>query len=203
MGSFVFDIQQAYNRQFGSKPKVPQQEELREMEGFKIQGENPVSLSRTGSSLTAQYLGQEIWLPIKFFELDVNVFGVSELLIPYAVIKISGKKTIVKTPLVERRGSVKEQYSVEDYQISIKGFLIGRDDNGLPLFPETEITTIKNLFELNEAVRLDNALSNIFLGNDTRVVIEELDFPEVEAGKKNFRPFSMKLESDSIFTLDL
>jgi len=36
-----------------------------------------------------------------------------------------------------------------------------------------------------------------------RVVIEHIDFPTVEGGKKNYRPFTMSLESDSVFTLEL
>ena len=199
------DLQDLYNRQFGSKPKVPAQKDLEQLDsGFKIEGQKPENASFTGSSLIANYRGQEIWLPIKFFELDVAKFGVSELLLPYSVIKVAAKKTIIKTPLAERQGSVKEQYSVEDLDISIKGFVTGLDASGVyPIFPEEEIKLLKDLFMLNESIKLDNALTNIFIGTDHRVIIESIEFPEVEGGRKNFRPFSMKLESDTIFTLEL
>lgn len=202
MGFITYDIEKAYQQQFGRKPKVPDAKEIQELNNFKLSGNNPQTLSANGSALTAEYLGQEIWLPIKFYDLDVNIFGVPELLLPYATIKISSKKNIVKTPLVERRGTVKEQYSVEDFQISIKGFLIG-NNNGYPVFPEAELLVLKNLYFLNEAVKLDNAKSNIFLDTDTRVVIEGLELPEVESGKKNYCPFSFNIESDSIFTLEI
>lgn len=77
-------------------------------------------------------------------------------------------------------------------------------------FPEADIDNLKDLFELKRAVLLDNALTNIFLSapglnpyEQNRVVVESLDFPAVEGGRKNVRPFSMELESDSVFTLEL
>jgi len=204
MASIAFDLQKLYERQFGSKPVVPQESASSEPTPFVIEGKKPENLSASGSALTANYRGQEMWLPVKLFGLDVQKFGNSELLLPYTVIKMSAKKTIIETPMVERQGSVKEQYSIDDYDISLKGFVIGYDKSGkYPVWPEEELLMLKKIFELNESVKLDNALSNIFLGSEARVVIKSLDLPETEAGKKHVRPFSMTIVSDSIFTLEL
>lgn len=205
MGLAIFDLAQLYRYQFGGKPYVIGEErKAPEPTPFIINTENVQLTQLTGSALTAKhpksFLGTEIWLPVKFTGLDAAVFGVSELLLPYSVIKITSTKTIVSTPLSERRGTVKEYFSAEDYQISIKGFVIDEEQR---IWPEKELTVLKQLDDLDTAVQLDNALTNIFLDKDTRVVITKLDLPEVEGGRKHVRPFSMSLMSDSIFTLDV
>jgi hypothetical protein len=201
MGLIVYDLAQLYRYQFGGKPYVIGEEQKSASPApFVIDGEN-VQLSQvSGSALTAEYLGKEIWLPVKFTGLDATIFGVDELLLPYSVIKITSSKTIVSTPLSERRGTVKEYFSAEDYQITIKGFVIDEADR---IWPEKELIVLKQLDDLTTAIQLDNALTNIFLDKDTRVVISKLDLPEVEGGRKHIRPFSMTLMSDSIFTLDV
>lgn len=205
MGQITFDLEQLYQRTFGTKPVIStDQLKSSDQSPFRIEGSNPGNISSTGSALTAQYRGQEIWLPVKFFGLDASKFGKSELLLPYAVIKLSTKKHIIETPMAERQGSVKELYSIEDVQISLKGFLIGYDKSGkYPIWPEEELKMLKNLYSMNEALQLDNALSNDWIGADQRVVIKDLEFPEVQGGRKHARPFSMSLVSDSIFTLEL
>lgn len=186
MSAIVYDLNQLYRQTFGSKP-------------FVIQGFNEQVTQIKGSPLVADFLGKEIWLPVRFVNLDSAVFGQSELLLPHTVIDIDLRKTIVKTSLAERRGTVKELYSIDDYVITLKGFLIDEDR----VWPEQEIELLNKLWNLNEAIEFDNALTNAFLESDTRVVIEELKFPAVENGMKHIRPFSMKLESDSVFTLDV
>jgi hypothetical protein len=200
MGLIVYDLAQLYRYQFGGRPYViGKEQQSAEPAPFIINGEN-VQLSQvSGSPLTAEYFGREIWLPVTFLGLDASVFGVDKLLLPYSVIKITSSKTIVSTPLSERRGTVKEYFSAEDYQITIKGFVIDEDR----IWPEKELIVLKQLDDLDTAIQLDNALTNIFLDKDTRVVISKLDLPEVEGGRKHVRPFSMTLMSDSIFTLDV
>lgn len=200
MSSITYDLTQMYRRTFGGKPyQVGEENISSDPSSYFIDGKNSKVSQLSGSSLTTEFMGQEIWLPVKFVDLPTSVNGGRELLLPYSVIKISGKKTIVKTALPERRGTVKELFSIDDYSISIKGFLI--DDKRI--WPEEQLRVLKDLVETNEAVHLDNALTNVFLDKDTRVVIEDFDLPEVEGGRKHIRPFSMKLESDSVFTLEI
>lgn len=187
MSSITYDLDQLYSRTFGSKP-------------YRVLESQADVSQLSGSALTADHFGKLIWLPIKFVNLNADIFGATELLLPYCVISMTAKKTIVKTPMVERKGTVKELYSADDYQISIKGFVI---DDTQRTFPEKELTILRKLYDLQEAIQLDNALSNIFLDKDTRVVIEGLNLPEVEGGKKHIRPFSFSLESDAIFILEI
>lgn len=157
-----------------------------------------------GSLIAEMYNGVQVWLPVKLF-----VGTVFFTYLPYCVVKVDGKKNIIRTPLSERIGTVKEQYNIDDYKISIKGFLIGTSI-GAAGFPEDQINNLKLLYEAQTAVTIDNALTNIFLTNSQlgffeqrRVVITSLDFPEVQGGRKNVRPFAMEMESDSVFTLEL
>lgn len=147
--------------------------------------------------------GKEIWLPVRFVGLDEKVFGKRDLLLPYTSIEIGMTKAITKTHVAEIRGSVKEQFSIDDYVITLKGFLI--DENRI--WPEKELMLINELWKLNEAIEFDNVLTNEFLGEAGKgyplVMIEELRFPAVENGMKHIRPFSMKLVSDDITTLEL
>jgi hypothetical protein len=203
MAQAVFDLEQLYRRTFGGRPyTVPGLSPNPEPEtGFVIPHRKDNVSQISGSHLATEHMGKEIWLPVKFYDLDAGEFGAPELLLPYAVVKISGKKTIVKTALAERQGTVKELYGIDDYSISIKGFLIDEKNR---IWPEAELKTLKKLFEINQAIKLDNALTNIFLDeNESRVVVESFDLPEVEGGRKHVRPFSLSLESDSIFVLEL
>jgi len=187
MSLFSVDLENIYRQTFGGSKPI-----------LNVKSADVTQLS--GSALTAEYLGKEIWLPVKFVNVDESVFGANEVLLPYAVIKISGSKTIVKTPLAERQGTVKELYSVDDYAISIKGFVIDEENR---IWPEKELQVLKKLCDHQASIELDNALTNIFLDKDQRVTITKFDLPEVEGGGKHIRPFSMEIESDSVFTLEL
>lgn len=200
MASIAFDLQQLYYRTFGTKPKLPGELPAANLGEFKIQGQsNSDLITSLGSNLKTVYEGQEIWMPVRFVGLDYNVFGVTELLLPYMVISISGRKEIIKTPLAQRGGKVKEEYAIDDYTISIKGFLIDKNR----VFPEKELIVLEKLFTLGESVRLDNAITNVFLKDGGAVVIEAFDLPEVQGGRTHVKPVNMKLSSDSIFTLEL
>lgn len=196
MSFILYDLDQLYAQTWGRRP-------------YRIEGSNDLTdgqiNSDKGNLLKTEFEGKEVWLPVEFQELDSNLFEGGKFLFPYSTIRISGKKTIVKTPLAERGGTVKEYYSLDDYSIKIQGFLI---DSQNRLWPESEMVKLKTLWTQNTALVIDNALTNIFLGrpddsDNNRVVIESIDFPEMESRKMHIRPFSMTLESDSVFDLNV
>jgi hypothetical protein len=189
MSGLTFDLDKLFEIVFGTRPYRIESSD---------RGKRYSQLS--GSALTEYYLGKEIWLPTRFAELNIRDYTASEFFLPYSVVKISGKKTIVKTAMAERQGTVKELYSTDDYTINLKGFFI---DDKNRVWPEEDLKAFKRLFELPEAVVLDNALTNIFLERDQKVVITSFDLPEVDGGRKHVRPFNIQLESDSIFTLEV
>jgi hypothetical protein len=201
MSSLIFDIEKLYQHTFGSRPyKVPEQSVHNNPEQpFKIEGvKNDEIYAPDGSLLQTSYLGVEIWLPTRLRGLPTDLFQDGILFMPYTVIRVAGSSTIIRTPLAERRGTIKELYNVEDYKISLKGFFI--DSNRV--FPYDELSALKKLHEMGTAFFIDNAVSNIFLNSDDRVVITGFDLPEVEGGRKHIKPFSIQLESDTVFTLE-
>lgn len=121
--------------------------------------------------------------------------------LPHPVISIASRKTIIETPLTERRGTVKELINVQDYDIVIKGFII----NDIEEFPAAAVTKLRTIYEKNEALSIKCPLTDIFLlrpdrkGSD-KVVIRELKFPAV-TGIKNVRPYELHLVSDEPFNL--
>jgi Domain of unknown function (DUF6046) len=117
------------------------------------------------------------------------------------VISISGRKTIIETPLTERRGTVKELINIEDYEIVIKGLII----NGTNEFPEADVTTLRDVYEQNVALSIECPMTDIFLlrpdrkGSD-QVVIKELKFPAIQ-GVKHVRPYELRLITDEPYNL--
>lgn len=121
--------------------------------------------------------------------------------LPYPVVSISTRKTIVETKLTERRGTVKELINTQDFEIVVKGLLIAPGNE----FPENDMKTLRDIYELNMAISIQSALTDIFLirpdrtGSD-QVVIRDLRFQPIK-GIKNIRPYELTLLSDEAFNL--
>lgn len=116
--------------------------------------------------------------------------------IPNAVISINGKKTVVETAMIGRKGTVKELISVDDYEINIAGVALDSD------FPDQQIARLNELYNINEAVTLKCALTDIFLEEEDKVVIKSIDFQEMR-GCETAQAFKMGLVTDRSFELIL
>jgi hypothetical protein len=154
-------------------------------------------------------MGREYYMPITITYQDnaVNNSNIESPGIlkkwdlPYPIISISGRKTIIETPLTERRGTVKELINIQDYEIVVKGFVISRTNE----FPENDVATLLTIYEQNTPVSISCPLTDIFLlrsgrsGSDS-VVITDLRLPPME-GIKNVRPYELRMVSDAPFSL--
>ena len=176
----IFDLERLWQNTFGYKPysfaELPKR----------------VEWSSKGTSLYGYKNGMEYFMPAQL--------GGQAL--PFPVVRISGQKTIVETPMVARRGTVKELIAIDDYKISIKGIIIDPDGH----WPEAQIDALRKLYERAEALSLNCAFTNIFLGSpeaggSDKVVITSLEFPECK-GAKNVTGYSMELVSDQPFKLE-
>lgn len=147
------------------------------------------------SQLGQPYYGEDVFGREFFMPVTINNF-----LIPFAVLSVNCRKTIVDTPMIERGGSVKELIGLDDYVFNVKGILIN-DSND---FPEQQIIDIHELFKINAAVTMRSVLSDIFLSGefDHSVVIRELKFP-ANAAIEHAKPFEFDCISDMIFTLEI
>lgn len=163
-----------------------------------------IKLEKPAARKEQSQLGQPFYLKdlsgVEFF-LPVMING---LLIPYAVLGMTWKKTIVSTALPERGGSVKELISIDDYEFTLKGILVNQSND----FPDDDVMKLHDLFLKNESVVMRSVLSDIVLtgkGDDPnghKVVIKEVRWPEV-TGVEHVKPFEMTLESDMIFDLEI
>jgi hypothetical protein len=138
------------------------------------------------------YYGNEAYS--KSYFMSVTLGGL-DLYNP--VISISNKKTIVQTTLVNRSGTVKEMISKEDYKINIKGIII-RQDNA---YPDDEISDLMELYNRNEALTINCALTSLLFDEGEKVIITDLSFPP-SPGTQNVQAYDMNLISDLKFILN-
>ena len=141
---------------------------------------------RISSTDMSGYLGQEIFLPVRLYVSDDLMIE-----IPCCTIRVTSKKTIIKTEVSERRGTIKEQFNVGDYVFTIKGVLID------------QIRKLKDIYESIVPPFLLNAFAEIFMPGFPNISIESLEFPEQEGKHIRFRPFVLVCETDFIDTLIL
>lgn len=113
-----------------------------------------------------------------------------------AIVSVTGKKSIVETPLIGRQGTVKELISINDYEIKLMTVISGED------YPEQDVMGLIKLFKINESIKIICAITDYFLENEDRVVIKSLDFPPME-GVEDMQAVVMTLLSDQNFELEL
>lgn len=147
-------------------------------------------LSKKGVKFYAKNsLGNIMYMPVTLSTDSKQV------ILENTVISLACKKTIVETPLVARKGTVKEEISIDDWEISIKGIIIGKN-----FYPETEVEELKNLFEENKALGINNVLTAMFLDDQEKVVIKSLELNDSK-GMEHVQPFTMQMVSDTEFDL--
>lgn len=153
--------------------------------------------------------GREYYMPVTLIYSDKNQNEdpgdtggqLKKWELPFPVVSISTRKTIIETSLTERRGTVKELINTEDYEITIKGLII----NDANEFPERAVNILRTVYEQNATLSIQCPLTDVFLlrpdrkGSD-HVVIKQLKFPAV-TGIKNVRPYELILISDEPFNL--
>lgn len=132
--------------------------------------------------------GRYYFLPV------VLIHKGKEYEIPNAVISFTGKKNIAETIMVGRKGSVKELISIDDYEISIQGVALETD------FPESALSALNELYNINESITLKCALTDIFMEEDDRVVIKSIDIADMK-GTENVQVIKMSLVTDRSFEL--
>lgn len=156
------------------------------------EGADRATQSITGAPLRKLKNGIWYFMPVSFSHKG-KTWNFDE-----AVVSISGKKTIVETPMVGRKGSVKELISIDDYEIKLVAVL----ENANGDYPEQEVQDLVRLWEINEAIKMSCALTDYFLKEDDSVVIKTIEPITVEA-QEDMQAFNMTLVSDSPFELEL
>ena len=117
-------------------------------------------------------------------------------LLPYEpIITINGKNVITKKQVAKGkvRGSIKERWSQDDYQISISGILMNPKGTG---YPDEDVKALKRLCEAAK-VQVMCPLFEIF--SIDQIVIESFDFP-FTSGPFN-QAYTIGAVSDDIYKL--
>lgn len=164
--------------------------------------------SKLGTAISkTDWLGRSVFLPVTFSIPNATaqqrkIYNTNDGFdMPNAIMAINCRKNIIITPMAGRKGTVKETISIDDYMIDLLAIIVptGYDHNE---WPEETIMKVKELFEVNAAIKMKCALSDIFLSDEDNVVITEINFPSHPA-VKNAVPVELKLISDKVFELEL
>ena len=195
----LFDLNKLYKTYFNTSPYYVSNNEkeplTQEVNGYFLNSENPNPKGTIQKSSQFQPFnkigsyGQEIWGAI-----TLKVGKKLNIEIEACTVAVHLSKTIIKTAVSERQGTIKECFHNDDYKFTIKGFLIDKNR----AFPEDQINTLKAIFESTDPVELLGGYPEMFLTDNAKVVIETLDFPEVQGKAPWIRPFQMTCESDFV-----
>lgn len=144
--------------------------------------------------------GQDIWFPVEFKggKIVGGEWTAINLHINACTTSVNLATTVVSTPVVERKGTVNEIINIDDYKFTIRGFLIGKNRT----VPEDQIRALIDLKESTMEKTLHGGYPEIFLDESCRVIITELEFPEVQGQNHWIRPFSLTCKSDFITDLE-
>lgn len=182
---FLFGLQNAVEKKiFGgssqsSEYSFAQQSERRE---YNIKGSPFYGLNNSGN---------EVFLPIWLIKADGTKF-----MLQNTVSSIVSKKTIIETQLVNQQGSVKEELSIDDWDINVKGIIISSDMD----YPDQQVSELRQLYKTSESLEIENARTSLLFEDNEKVVVKNLKFPEVK-GFKNMQAFECDLVSDIEFKL--
>lgn len=180
MAHFVTDIEELYRTYFGGPYVVPTARVTEKTTQY-------------GMPISREMLGREVMLPVTLRGDD------GEITLPCCTIRVQGSKSIVRTAMSERTGTVKELWQVEDWIFRVQGVLIADEGRAMP---DVQIATLRRLFEQAGSIRMENALADLFLDTSDLVCMTELNLPEVQGKNLRHRPFEMTLESDYIESLE-
>ncbi len=109
-------------------------------------------------------------------------------------VSISGGNVIAKRSVAKAkyRGTIKERWTQDDYQVTIEGMLINTESD--IEFPEADLSRLRQVCEAAEAVQVDCDLLKYF--DVYKVVVESYDFPFTQGDNK--QRYSLKCISDDL-----
>lgn len=180
-----FTLNDLFAKQFGYTPQT--------IEVPKESVRKKSTTGKYGSYYAKDLQGRDVFMPMTL----------GGLFLPYVWFNISGTKRYVETDLTERRGSVTEYVSMNDYRMSVKGLLIGHDGS----FPEKDVEDLKTLWERAEALEIKCILTDIFLltnehGGQDKVLMQNFNLAE-NPGVEHVRGFTFDLKTDQQFELEI
>lgn len=113
------------------------------------------------------------------------------------VITVKGKNVITRRRVAksEKRGTIKEHWTQDDYEISIQGSLI--DCFNENRYPREQVRQLRMICEAKKDLKVNCLLFQLF--DISRIVIEDFDIPFTKG--ENIQGYSLKAYSDDLFEL--
>jgi len=134
--------------------------------------------------LTLSYAGDDLYNPDSWK-------------LPYEpLISVTGRNVIIRNHILKNRekGTVKELWSADDYEIEIKGIVSTSDRTKLP---EAEINRLRWFFEVRRTIEVSSPLLGLF--GIQYMAIENISFPHTDG--YNYQAYVIKAFSDKPFLL--
>lgn len=116
------------------------------------------------------------------------------------IISITGGKNIIKTQIDGNNGTFKENMSLDDYRITIRGLCIQEDLDDSDAYPDDQVRLIRQLFEEKESVDCVNDILTLL--GITTIAIENLQLDGL-SGSPGVQPYVISALSDKNFDLEL
>jgi len=194
MAQIKFNISKGFKEAFGQHlplfglPGFGEPNALPKFGDAEIQVENYPESSDRVTPGTGLVVGDRIR-----FEHKGQVYKMPhEILVGY-----NRPKNIVKTPMQGKDGTVKEYISMDDWQITIQGFIIDYD---VMAYPIDRVSELNEWFAINkELTVVSDWMTRLGIFN---VVVESLDLPPMP-GVANAQAFELVLLSDEPVELEL
>lgn len=124
-----------------------------------------------------------------------------EMLFPNEpLISIGLTKTIVETATVgkDRKGSVKEYITTEDYTLRIRGLCF--NPRTPQEYPSDQVSAIEKIFQVNDSLTiLENPFLELF--DIGKIVLKDIDFEDM-AGMPGMQKYTISAVSDQDFYAD-
>lgn len=106
------------------------------------------------------------------------------------LISVNKAKNIKQTSVQGREGTVKEFISSQDWQVKIRGMLVGQNGN----YPENDVQDLLGKLELNTSLSVVSRYLNYF--DITNLVVTDFSFSALE-GFEDSQPIEISAISDT------
>lgn len=146
-----------------------------------MEGEGNIDVYSSNDAYKKSIMGTKIFFPLSLDGYDMP---------NEPMISVTGNKVVVKTVLAGVQGTVKEEISVDDYQVTIEGIAINDDSDD---YPEEIVQKIINICEKPGRIKVVSDLMKLF--NVQWLVIESYNFQGIE-GHQNCQSYTLNCVSD-------
>ena len=114
----------------------------------------------------------------------------------WPMIDVRQNKVLVKTQVTGRNGTVKEYISTDDHQITIRGILVGEENQ----YPYEAKKALQAMFDVNSPYEVScRTLNDLGISS---IIFEDREFSDIE-GYENVCAYTVSAVSDSALILDI